>query len=72
MFCTQLNRIHFVVYFVKNVQLYVETVSFNENFWQQILPQIESLFRRAAVPELFTNRVQRRGKLYQYDVWKNK
>ena len=54
MFCTQLRRLDFVVYFGKNVPLYVETVTFDENFWQKILPRIEFFFRRAVVPELFT------------------
>ena len=49
MFCTLLKRVNFVVYFGKNVTLYVETVTFDEKFWQQILPQIEFFFRRAAV-----------------------
>ena len=56
MFCTQLKRVDFVVYFRKNVPLYVETVTFDETFWQQILPHIEFFFRRAVVPELFTRR----------------
>ena len=64
MFCTQLKRVDFVVYFRKNVQLYVEIVTFYENFWQQILPRIESFFRKVVVPELFTSRTQRREKLY--------
>ena len=34
--------------------------------WQQILPRIEFFFRRAVVPELFTCRVQRGEKLYQF------
>ena len=39
---------------------------FDENFWQQILLQIEFFFRRGAVPELFTHKVERGKKLYQY------
>ena len=35
MLCTQLKRVDFVVYFEKNVPLYVETVTFGDNFWQQ-------------------------------------
>ena len=31
MFCTKLKRVNFVVYFGKNVPLYVETVTFNES-----------------------------------------
>ena len=62
MFCTQLKRVDFVVCFGKNVPLYVETVTFDENFWQQILPRIEVFFKRAVVPELFTLRVQRGDK----------
>ena len=32
MFCTQLKRVDFVVYFGKNVPLYLETVTSDENF----------------------------------------
>ena len=72
LFCTQLKRVDFVVYFGKNVPLYVEIVKFDENFWQQILPRIEYFFIRAIVPKLVTRRVQRGEKLYQHGGWKNK
>ena len=72
MFCTRLKTVDFVIHFGKNVPLYVETVTFDEHFWQQIFPQIEFFFRRAVVPELFTRRVQRGEKLYQHGGWKNK
>ena len=72
MFCTQLKRVDFVIHFGKNVPLYVKTVTFDEHFWQQILPRIEFFFRRAVVPELFTRRVERGEKLYQHGGWKNK
>ena len=42
-------------------------LTFDENAWQQILQQIEFLFRRAVFPKLFTRRVQRRKKLHQHD-----
>ena len=47
-------------------------LTFDENFWEQTLPQTEFLFRRAVVSELITRRVQRGEKLYQHDGWKNK
>ena len=74
MFCTQLKRLGFDVCFRKNVplQLYVETVMFDEYFWQQILPQIEFFFRSTVVPKLFTPRFQEGEKLYQHGGWKNK
>ena len=72
MFCTQLKRVDFVIHLGKNVPLYVKTVTFDEHFWQQILPRIEFFFRRAVVPELFTRRVERGEKLYQHGGWKNK
>ena len=87
MFCTQLKRVDFAVNFGNvclyhyqytamfiplSIPLYVETVTYDENFWQQILPRIEFLFRRAVVPELFTRRVQRGEKLYQHGGWKNR
>ena len=61
MFCTQLKRFNFVVYFRKNLPLYIETVTFDEHFCRQILPRIESVFflRKTVVPELFARTVQR-------------
>ena len=47
-------------------------LTFDENFWQQILPQTEFFFRKAVVSELLTRRVQRGEKLYQHSGWKNK
>ena len=41
MFCSQLKKVNFVVCFGKNVPLYVDTVMFDENFRQQVLPRIE-------------------------------
>ena len=41
MFCSQLKKVNFVVCFGKNVPLYVDTVMFDENFPQQVLPRIE-------------------------------
>ena len=35
----------------ENVLLYVETVTFDEIFRQQLLPRIEVFFRKAVVPE---------------------
>ena len=71
MFCAQLKRVDFAI-LEKNVPLYVATVTFDENFWEQILAPIEFFFRRAVVPELFIHRVQRSEKLYQHGGWKNK
>ena len=71
MFCAQLKTVDFAI-LEKNVPLYVATVMFDENFWEQILGQIEFFFWRAVVPELFTHRVQRSEKLYQHGGWKNK
>ena len=48
MFCTQLKRLYFAVYFGKNVPLYVELVTFEENFWQQNLPGIEFSFKKSS------------------------
>ena len=42
-------------------------LTFDENASQQILQQIEFLFRRAVFPKLFTRRVQRGKKLHQHD-----
>ena len=59
MFCTQLKRVDLAVHCGKNVPPYAQTVTFNKNFWHYVLPRIEFSFRRAAVPELFTRKVQR-------------
>ena len=49
-----IQGINFVFYFGKYVLLYVETVAFDENFWQQMLPWINFYIRRAVAPELFS------------------
>ena len=64
MFYTQFKKVNFLVYFGKNVSFGNETVTLDEKFWQQNLSRIESFFRRAAVLEFFTRRVQRGEKLY--------
>ena len=57
MFCTQLKRGDFVVYFGKNVPLYVETVTFDENFLATHFTTTWVFFRGAVVPELFTRKI---------------
>ena len=64
MFYTQFKKVNFLVYFGKNVSFGNETVTLDEKFWQQNLSRIESFFRRVAVLEFFTGRVQRGEKLY--------
>ena len=43
MFCAQLKTVDFAI-LEKNVPLYVATVTFDENFWEQILARIEFFF----------------------------
>ena len=70
MFCSQLKRVDFVVWFGNDLPLHVQTVTFYEKFWQKALPRIDYFYRRALVPELFTLRVSRGEKLYQHGGWK--
>ena len=70
MFCSQLKRVDFVVWFGNDLPLHVQTVTFDDKFWQKALPSIDYFYRRALVPELFTLRVSRGEKLYQHGGWK--
>ena len=67
---SQLKGANFDVYTGKNVPVYVETATFEENFQEHILTGIEFLFRWAVVPELLTPKGQRGEKLYQKGGWK--
>ena len=69
---SQLKRVNFDVHTGKNVQLYVETVTFDEIFQQYILTQIDFFLRWAVVPELFTLRIKRGEKLYEKGEWNKK
>ena len=66
----QLKGADFDVFADKNVPLYDETATFDENFQQHIFTRIEFFFRWAVVPELPTPRGQRGEKLYQKGGWK--
>ena len=70
LFCSQLDRVDFVVWFGDNVPLYVETIKFDPVFWEKVLPRLDYFYRKAFVPELFTRRVERGEKLYQHGGWK--
>ena len=66
MFCSKLKRVYFIAWFGNDLPLYVQTVTFDDKFWQKALPRTDYFYRRALVPELFTRRVSRGEKLYQH------
>ena len=70
MFCANLMRTDFVVWFGDDEPLYVETIFFDELFWNsKILPGLDFFYRRAVLPEFYTRRVQNEKKLYLHGGW---
>ena len=70
MFCANLKRIDLVVWFGDGEQFFVETFHYDEDFVLNfLLPRLSFFFRRAVLPELFTNRVKNGFKLYLHDGW---
>ena len=59
-----LEGIMFVVYFGENMPLFVEKIHFENSKWfDELLPKIDYLYRRAFFPEMITERVKR-GKVF--------
>ena len=72
MFCANLQRVDLVVWFGSGQPLYVETISYDEEFKANfVLPRIQYFFCRAVLPELFTKRVKQGLKLYLHGGWEN-
>ena len=72
MFCADLFRVDFVVWFGDYNPLYTETIFFDELFWSsKVLSGLDFFYRRAVLPEYFTRRVARDKKLYLQDGWVN-
>ena len=47
MFCSQLKRVDFVVWFGNDLPLHVQTVTFDDKFWKKALPRIDYFYRSA-------------------------
>ena len=72
MFCADIMRTDFVVWFGDGEPLFVETIFYDENFMSKfVLPQLEFFYCRAVLPEFFTRRVERGLLLYLQGSWKN-
>ena len=71
MFCSNLRKIAFVVWFGDEKPLHVEDIEFDLAFWNKTLPKLVYFYHFACLPEFFTRRVQRGLKLYLHDGWKN-
>ena len=70
LFCANLFRADFVVWFGDEEPLYVETIFFDDLFWNsKILPGLDFFYRRAVLPEFYTRRVQNGKKLYLHGGW---
>ena len=70
MFCANLRRVDFVVWFGDNKPLFIESIFFDEDFVLNfILPRLKFFYYRAILPEFFTRRVQPGLKLYLQDGW---
>ena len=64
MFCSHLKQADFVVWFGNDSALHVQTVTFDDKFWQN------EFYRRALVLEFFILRVSRGENIYQHGGWK--
>ena len=72
MFCADILRVDFVVWFGDDEPLYTETIFFDELFWSsKVLPRLDFFYRRAVLPEYFTKRVADGKKLYLHGGWVN-
>ena len=72
MFCANLQRLDFVVWFGDGEQFFVETILYDEEFVLRfLLPRPNYFFCRAVLPEFFTKRVKNGLKLYLHDGWEN-
>ena len=66
MFCANLIRRDFILWFGDDEPLYVEIILFDELFWNSmVLPGLDFFYRRAVLPEFYTRRVQN-NKSYTY------
>ena len=67
MFCSNLNKADFVVWFSDTEPIYVETIFFDVSFRnEKMFPGLSFFYRRAILPEYHTRRVQNGKKLYMH------
>ena len=72
MFCADVMRTDFVVWFGDEEPLFVETIFYDEHFTSKfVLPQLQIFYCRAVLPEFFTRRVERCLLLYLQGGWEN-
>ena len=72
MFCADLKRIDFVVWFGGSEPLFVESIQYDEEFvLSYMLPRLHFFYCRAILPEFFTKRVKHGFKLYLHENWTN-
>lgn len=71
MFCSNLRKIAFVVWFGDEKPLHVEDIEFDLAFWNKTLPKLVYFYHVACLPEFFTKRVERGLKLYLHGRWKH-
>ena len=72
MFCADVMRTDFVVWFGDEEPLFVETIFYDEHFTSKfVLPQLKFFYCRAVLPEFFTRRVERGLLLYLQGGWEN-
>ena len=72
LFCSNLDRVDFVVWLGDHEPLHIESIFFNEIFWSsKVLPGLSFSHRRAVLAEYFTRRVAEGKKLYLHGGWTN-
>ena len=72
MFCADLKRIDFVVWFGGSEPLFVESIQYDEEFvLSYMLPRLHFFYCRAILPEFFTKQVKHGFKLYIHENWTN-
>ena len=70
MFCANLIRTDFIVWFGDDEPIYDETIFFDELFWNSmVLPGLDFFYSRAVLPEFYTRRVRNNKKLYIHGGW---
>ena len=58
LFCSNLDRVDFVVWLGDHEPLHIESIFFNELFWSlKVLPELSFFRRRAILAEYLTRRV---------------
>eukprot|EP00794_Sanderia_malayensis_P016367 gene16367-biopygen12059 len=70
MFCANLKRVDFVAWFGGSEPLFVDSITYDEDFvLEYMLPRLKFFYCRAILPEFFTRRVKHGFKLYLHGGW---